>query len=130
MTVFCFALVCVPSVNGFYWFLTALSTELYMIMYLLMFGAAIRLHYSHKNRENAFKVPGKGFGIWTICLLGILGASTTIVVSFFPPDNASIGSSVHYLLMICVGNILAISPLAFFYLYQGRSNSKVIVEGV
>ncbi len=113
-----------PSVNGFYWFLTALSTELYMIMYILMFCACIRLHYSHTKRANAFRIPGKQMGLWTVSLLGMIGCLTTITVSFFPPDNVNIGTPLRYLTMISIGNVLTISPLFLLFLYQAKTRSR------
>ncbi|MBM3197644.1 MAG: amino acid permease [Chlamydiae bacterium] len=107
-----------PSVNGFYWFLTALCTGLYMIMYILMFLAAIRLHHQYRDRPLAFKIPGKTFGMWSTSLLGILGCTTTIVVSFFPPENILVGSHIRYLVMIAVANILAILPVGILCLYK------------
>lgn len=121
---FCLLFLLVPSVNAFYWFLTALSTELYMIMYILMFCAGIRLHYRYTDRLGAFKIPGKNIGIWTTSLLGFIGCVTTIVISFFPPDNINIGHPTRYLLMICVGNLLTISPLFLFYSYQNRTSKS------
>lgn len=125
VTLMCLLFLLEPNVNAFYWFLTALSTELYMIMYLLMFAAAIKLHYSFKARNDAYQIPGKALGIWTICLLGIFGASTTIFVSFIPPENINTGGSLQYLYMICGGNILALSPLALFYYYQSRKKRAI-----
>lgn len=116
----CLIFLLVPSVNAFYWFLTALSTELYMIMYILMFFAALRLHYKHVNRSGAFKIPGKQYGMWLTCLLGIFGCMSTITVSFFPPDNVDVGSHLRYILMICCGNLLSISPVLLFYLHKKR----------
>lgn len=118
----CLIFLLVPSVNAFYWFLTALSTELYMIMYVLMFCAALKLHYQYVDRPKIFKIPGGTGGIWTTTLLGLVGCITTIVVSFFPPDNVEIGSPLRYLWMIGVGNILTLSPLALFFYYKKRQS--------
>jgi len=118
VSLLCLIFLLVPSVNAFYWFLTALSTELYMIMYILMFFAALRLHYKYKNRPKSFKIPGKQYGIWTTCLLGLFGCGCTILVSFFPPDTVNVGSSLRYVSMICAGNLLAISPVLLFYRYK------------
>lgn len=123
VTLFCLIFLLEPSVNGFYWFLTALSTELYMIMYILMFCAGLSLRYHYVNRENVFKIPGGHAGIWMISLLGLLGCLTTIVVSFLPPENVDIGNPMRYFYMICVGNILTISPLFLFYQYQRRKQA-------
>jgi len=120
VSLFCLIFLFEPSINAFYWFLTALSTELYMIMYILMFGAGIALHYKHTDRQNAFKIPGKNIGMWTTGLLGLTGCLITIIVSFFPPENINIGSPERYLAMICIGNLLTISPLFLFYYYKRR----------
>lgn len=121
VTLVCLVLLLQPTVNAFYWFLTALSTELYMIMYVLMFGAALRLHYKYLDRPLAFKIPGKALGIWVTALLGLFGCVTTIIVSFFPPENIDTGGPLRYLLMIAGGNLVTLSPLALFYLYKKRA---------
>ena len=121
---FCSLFLFVPSVNAFYWFLTALSTELYMIMYILMFFSALRLHYKYVDRPKAFKIPGNNVGMWTTCLLGLLGCTATIVVSFFPPDNVNIGSHLRYITMIYIGNVLTISPVLFFYYYKKKREMR------
>lgn len=121
VSLFCLIFFLVPSVNGFYWFLTALSTELYMIMYILMFCAAIYLRYKQKNRPQVFRIPGKNGGMWTTVILGLFGCLATIIVSFFPPTNVNIGSSSRYITLIIFGNILTIAPVLLFYLYKKRS---------
>lgn len=120
VSLFCLIFLLVPSVNAFYWFLTALSTELYMIMYILMFSAAVRLHYKYVDRPKSFKIPGKHLGMWITAFLGLIGCSTTIIVSFFPPDNVNIGSPARYLYMIGIGNLVTISPILLFFLYKKR----------
>jgi amino acid transporter len=120
VSLFCFCFFLVPGVNGFYWFLTALSTELYMIMYVLMFLSALYLHYKHKNRPMVFKIPGGSTGIWITCLLGIIGCSLTIGVSFLPPENIDIGTSSQYLSMVIVSNLVTITPVFLFFWYKKR----------
>ncbi|MBS3904476.1 MAG: amino acid permease [Simkania sp.] len=124
VSLICLLFLLEPSVNSFYWFLTALSTELYMIMYILMFCAALRLHYKYTNRPAIFKIPGKGLGIWITSLLGVFGCLTTIIVSFFPPDNIDTGGPIRYLSMIFIGTLLTISPLFLFYLYKKRMQTS------
>ncbi len=118
VSLICFVFLLVPGVNAFYWFLTALSTELYMIMYVLMFLSAIYLHYRHIDRPKVFKIPGGSVGMWIVCILGVLGCSATISVSFLPPDNIDVGSSLRYVTMVAVANVVAISPVFLFYRYR------------
>ncbi|MBS0652874.1 MAG: amino acid permease [Verrucomicrobia bacterium] len=119
----CLVFLLEPTINSFYWFLTALSTELYMIMYVLMFCAGLRLHYRYLDRPSTFKIPGKNWGMWTTTLLGLIGCLTTIIVSFFPPDNIDTGGPFRYLMMIVIGNVLTISPLFLFYLYRKKKQA-------
>lgn len=117
------------SVNGFYWFLTALSTELYLGMYVLMFCTAIKLHYQYRDRSGSFKIPGGVLGIWITCLLGLTGCLVTIAVTFFPPENIDVGSPIRYFVMICIGNVVTISPLFLFYAYErSKFSTKAILQ--
>jgi amino acid transporter len=125
VSLICLIFLAVPSVNAFYWFLTALSTELYMMMYILMFFAALRLHYRYVDRPKSFKIPGRHVGMWATCLLGLFGCLCTIAVSFLPPDTINVGSSLRYILMICIGNLISISPVFLFYLYKQKRSAKV-----
>jgi amino acid transporter len=125
VSVFCFLFLLEPNVNAFYWFLTALSTELYMLMYILMFAAGIMLRYKHVTDHSSFKIPGGKVGVWIVSLLGLFGCITTIVVSFIPPDTVTMGSTVNYFYMICIGNVVTISPVLLFYLYHQKKQNQL-----
>ncbi len=114
----CLVVLLVPGVNAFYWFLTALSTELYMMMYVLMFLAALYLHHRYVNRPKVFKIPGRHVGMWMTCLLGLVGCLLTIIVSFFPPEAIDVGSSVRYTFMIASANVISLLPVLFFFYYK------------
>jgi len=128
VSMFCLVFLFQSTVNGVFWFLTALSTELYMLMYILMFCAGIKLHYKYLDRPTTFKIPGGSLGIWIISLFGLTGCILTIIISFFPPVNINIGNPIHYLLMISIGNLITISPLLFFFLYKKQNLSVKITE--
>lgn len=126
VSLFCLVYLLVPSINGFYWFLTALSTGLYMIMYILMFASALKLHHKYQDRPKVFKIPGGSVGIWIICLLGFLGCISTIAVSFLCPENIEIGSKMGYVIMVAVANVLIISPVFLFYWYKRKNKTKLL----
>ncbi|MDE3045077.1 MAG: amino acid permease [Verrucomicrobiota bacterium] len=117
----CLVFLLEPTINAFYWFLTALSTELYMIMYVMIFCAGVRLHYKYIDRPSTFKIPGNGWGMWATALLGLVGCLLTIIISFLPPDTI-ITTPGRYLSMICIGNLVSISPLFLFYWYQRKTS--------
>ena len=121
VSVFCLAYLLVPTVNAFYWFLTALSTSLYMMMYILMFLSGIFLHHKYIDRPKVFKIPGGSFGMWITTILGLFGCILTIAIGFFAPEALQFGSKTKYALLFMLGNIVVLAPLPLFFLYKKLS---------
>ncbi|CAM4375711.1 MAG: Glutamate/gamma-aminobutyrate antiporter [Legionellaceae bacterium] len=123
VTLLCAAFLLMPSVNGSYWLLTALSTQLYMLMYVIMFLAAIRLKYKYPLQPRPFSIPGKKLGIWLISLLGLIGCSITLIVGFIPPNGINVGSFQHYVTIFTLGMLGMILPIIGFYIYKKVSTT-------
>lgn len=116
VTLFSSVLFILPTINAFYWFLTALSNCLYMAMYILMFLSAYRLRSN--SFERIFKVPGGRVGFAITVFFGLIGSGLTIVFGFVPPAHVEIGSPIRYTLMIAMGNILLILPAFCLIAYK------------
>jgi len=114
----CLAFLLMPSVNGSYWLLTDLSTELYMLMYVFMFLAALRLRYKYAHVERPFKIPGGKLGMWLVCLLGLFGCVVTLWVGFFPPEGIDVGGVAHYHKVFSLGIVGMILPVLIFFAYH------------
>lgn len=115
VSLFCAALTFVPSINAFYWFLTALSTGLYMLMYIFLFLAALKL--GRPNKETlAYRIP-RGIRKMT-CFLGLFGCVLTIYIGFEPPEGVDFGGSLYYAKLIAGGFILMIAPVFMLWIYQ------------
>ncbi|WP_028388235.1 APC family permease [Legionella fairfieldensis] len=99
-----------PSVNGSYWLLTALAAQLYMLMYLLMFAAAIKLRFSAAEHVRTFRIPGGTMGMFLVAGIGSIGALTTLVVSFMPPTGINVGSIGRYEITLILGLIIMCLP--------------------
>lgn len=91
VTILSLVFLFMPSVNSSYWALVALSSLLYMLMYILMFITGLVLRYKHPNVHRAFKIPYGNVGIWVVSLFGIFGAAFGVVISFFPPSQIDTG---------------------------------------
>jgi putative glutamate/gamma-aminobutyrate antiporter len=76
-----------PSVNSSYWLLTVLTSQLYLIMYILMFAAAIKLRYSRPMVKRPYKVPGGNVGMWVVAGVGIISSLVAILIGFIPPSQ-------------------------------------------
>lgn len=118
----CLAFLFLPSVNGSYWLLTALTAQLYMLMYVVMFLSALVLRKKIKYQSNAFAIPGKTVGLWIVCLLGLIGCTVTLFVGFIPPPNINIGSNLYYECLFCGGIAILTLPAFFFMWYASRRN--------
>lgn len=109
-----------PTVNGSYWLLTALAAQLYMLMYILMFAAGIRLRYSKSPIHDGFKIPGGNWGMWIVAGAGIVGAVTTLIIGFIPPTNIQIASELHYEELLIAGLILMSLPPFILHFIQKK----------
>jgi glutamate:GABA antiporter len=119
VTLLCGGYILLPTVNGIYWLFTSLSTELYLMMYLMMFVAAIRLKKKYANLKRPFAVPGGKFGYYLTCALGLLGCVISFIVGFFPPESAiNLGGATHFRILFLSGILLMISPAGGLYLYK------------
>jgi len=80
------------GVNSAFWMLLALTTTVYIVMYILMYLAAIKLRYSQSNVKRAFKIPGGKVGIWAISGWGIVAMVIIFVLALLPPTQANVES--------------------------------------
>ena len=117
VTILCSGFLLLPSVNAFYWLFTDLSTELYILMYVMMFIAALKLKNKHANQARPFSVPGGKGGYYFTCCLGLVGCVVTLIVGFFPPAEAvEVGGENLFRLIFSCGIIILIFPAFLLYL--------------
>lgn len=97
--------VFMQSVNSAYWILVVLVTQVYLVMYILMFAAAIKLRYQHPYVFRSYKIPGGLCGIWLVAGMGILSSLVTFIIGLFPPSQIPTSQSVFYWVFILSGVI-------------------------
>jgi len=125
VTVLSVMFVVLPSVQAAYQILSQLTVTLYLIMYMLMFGAAIYLRHTQPNQPRTFKVPGGMFGMWIIGGAGFLGSLLAFVLSFIPPSQISVGSPTIYVMILIGGNVLVVAiPFVIYALRKPNWKSK------
>lgn len=118
----CLSFTLFKTMNDIYWLLTDLSTEMYVIMYVLMFLAAIKLHYKNKHIVKPFTIPGGAFTKWILCLLGLSSCLITLIVGFIPPCELNFGSDLHYALVFTGGLTMLCLP-GFLLIWCNRNHS-------
>lgn len=110
-----------PSVSSAFWILTALSAQTYLVMYILMFIAAIRLRYTKPKVPRTYQIPFKHKGMWLIAGTGILSSTFGILMGFVPPAQLDVGNLFFYELFL-MGSfaLFCIIPL---WIYRHKKDS-------
>ena len=119
VTLLCSSFVLFTSLNAIYWLFTALSTELYIVMYVVMFLAAFRLKHKFPHLPRPFAIPGGRVGYTLTCLLGLFGCLITLIVGFFPPETSmDIDGTHHFRVVFTSGIALMMLPAGLFYIIR------------
>jgi putative glutamate/gamma-aminobutyrate antiporter len=125
-TVLCSLFLYFPSINSSYWVLTALTTQLYMLMYFIMFLSALRLRYTQPEVIRSYRVPGGYKGMWITASLGMIGSLITLLIGFVPPAKFDFGGTIKYELILVVGFIIfCIPPLLVKVTPQAKSDHGI-----
>jgi glutamate:GABA antiporter len=113
----------VPSVTHAYWIFAAMATQVYLIMYILMFMAAFRLRRSQPGHSRGYRAPALGL----LCLVGTASSVAAIAIGFIPPSQFGHLNPVTYFLLILAGIVL-IGILPPFLLGRFRKPSWKISD--
>jgi amino acid transporter len=105
----------VPTVSRAYWVFAALATEVYLIMYILMFVAARNLRRRQPERQRGYRAPA----LVTICVVGATASVAACVVGLLPPSQLGRVSTPAYVLALLVG-VIAVGVLPPFLLDRLR----------
>ena len=106
VTVLSLAYFVMSDVSVAFFLLSAVTITLYLIMYMLMYAAAIRLRYSQPTLPRSYRVPGGNVGMWTVAGVGFAGVGFAFVVGFFPPSELPVGSPTLYVGLVAGGTVV------------------------
>ena len=112
------AVLFMPTVSGAFWIMSALAAQLYLVMYLLMFAAAIKLRYSQPEVERAYKIPGGNFGIWLVSGGAFITSVFVILFGFIPTETvrkAGVPSMIAYVAFLLIGVIVFVAAPLILY---------------
>jgi putative glutamate/gamma-aminobutyrate antiporter len=92
----------IPSVSSAYWILSVMTTQVYLVVYVLMFIAAVRLRRTQPDVERGYRAPMLSF----LCGVGLIASAAAIVIGFVPPSQFESGNAGVYVLIILAGTVL------------------------
>jgi amino acid transporter len=116
------AMVFVNNINTYYWMLTALVAQTFLVMYFLMYISVVRLRITKPDAPRPFKIPGGKAGLTLVAGAGVAGALFTFFLGFIPATHLSVPGTVAYVAVMAFGMIAIIGTP--FLLHRGPSLKK------
>jgi glutamate:GABA antiporter len=92
----------IPSVSSAYWILSVMTTQVYLIVYLLMFVAAVQLRRKRPDVQRGYTAPA----LTLLCVVGFVASAAAIIIGFVPPSQFENGSTGAYIGLILGGTVL------------------------
>lgn len=126
VTVLSIVFLLMPSLSSAFWILTALIAQVYLIMYLLMFAAAIKLRYVKPTLKRPFKIAGGNWGMWITATVGILSSLFATIMGFFPPSQIATGNIFFYVFFLLLGVVLCCLAPALILRFQKPMKTEKI----
>jgi len=90
----------------------------YLIMYLLMFLAAMGMRRKYPDHPRGYTAPILG----VLCIVGFVASLAALLVGFVPPSQFSNGNNFLYVLIVSIG-ALGLGLLVPFLFYRSRKPS-------
>jgi amino acid transporter len=117
-TVIALGYALIPDVSSAYWIFSVITTQVYLIMYLLMFVAAVRLRRSDPDHPRGYRAPM----LVGLCGVGFAASLAALLIGFIPPSQFGEGNLGLYLLIVG-GGALGLGLLVPYLFYRARKPS-------
>ena len=122
-TVIALGYALIPDVSSTYWIFSVITTQVYLIMYLLMFVAAVRLRRNDPDHPRGYRAPM----LVGLCGVGFAASLAALLVGFVPPSQFGNGDPLVYFLIVG-GGALGLGLLVPFLFYRFRKPSWKLPE--
>jgi glutamate:GABA antiporter len=113
----------IPNVSSSYWIFSVITTQVYLIMYLLMFVAAVRLRRKEPDHPRGYRAPM----LVGLCGVGFAASLAALLIGFVPPSQFGTGNVWLYLLIVA-GGALGLGLLVPYLFYRARKPSWKLPE--
>jgi len=118
-----------PNINIAYWILSALSSQMYLLMYILLLISGIVLRYRKPNVVRPYRLPFKNVMMWICSIVGTITCIFAISVSLYPPHALGEVNFLVYETCLAGGLIISILiPLTIHYFRKPHWQLEVLEE--
>jgi amino acid transporter len=108
----------IPDVSSAYWIFSVITTQVYLIMYLLMFVAAARLRRRQPDHPRGYRAPM----LVSLCGIGFAASLAALLIGFIPPSQFGSGNTAVYVVFVA-GGALGLGLLVPYLFYRFRKPS-------
>ena len=120
-SILCCAYLLFPDFNSAYGLLSDMTGELAIIVYILLFTAALRLRYSKRNLKRPFKLAGGNISLWLVAGTALITCIIVFALGFIPPAALHIKQTGIYESLLITIIVLTI---ASGIMIAGRAQNK------
>lgn len=107
--------ILLPTIETAYLLLTQLTAILALLMYVLMFSAALCLRYKKPKVPRPYKIPFGNVGMWIVALIGGVSSFIAMCLGFVPPSQIITGDPITYQILLVLGVVLFCAPAFFIH---------------
>lgn len=106
--------ILLDSINAAYWMLSDLSAQMALLVYIIMFSAAIKLRYSKPDHPRGYTIPGGNIVMWIVAGTGIVCCIAAMIIGFVPPSQIPIGN-IYLFESFLVGGLILFVVIPWFF---------------
>jgi amino acid transporter len=108
----------IPDVSSTYWLFSVITTQVYLIMYLLMFVAAVQLRRKQPDHPRGYRAPM----LVGLCGVGFTASLAALLIGFIPPSQFGSGNVGVYVAIVA-GGALGLGLLVPYLFFRLRKPS-------
>jgi amino acid transporter len=102
----------IPDVSSAYWILSVMTTQVYLVVYLLMFVAAVKLRRDQPDHPRGYRAPM----LPLLCVVGFVSSIAAFLIGFVPPSQFGSGDTLSYVILIALGiGLIGLLPPLLLY---------------
>ena len=113
VTIIALLFALIPNVSSVYWIFSVITTQVYLIMYFLMFISAMRLRRTQPDHPRGYRAPI----LPVLAVVGLASSVAAFLIGFVPSSQFGGGSTVLYMLIIGGGLLVIGLLIPFLFLW-------------
>ena len=112
VTIIALLFALIPNVSSVYWIFSVITTQVYLIMYFLMFISVMRLRRTQPDHPRGYRAPM----VFVLATVGFVSSAAAFLIGFVPSSQFGSGSTLAYVAIIGGGLVIIGLLIPFLFL--------------